>query len=98
MHDEPLVGCFDRRTNVDQQAQPLLRVQFETLAIAVDRLTIDVLHHQIGHTLPGDSGVVEASDVRMVERSENLLLALHAFEARCRRDRRNQLDRHGARE
>src|SRR5687768_13626922 len=43
-----------------------------TIAITVERLPLDVLHHEVGQTVLGGAAVEQAADVRMIECRQDL--------------------------
>src|SRR5918997_886519 len=43
-----------------------------TIAITVERLPLDVLHHEVGQTVLSSAAVEQATDVRVIERRKDL--------------------------
>src|SRR3954469_14990913 len=52
--------------------KPLDDCKLVTIAEGVKRLTFDVLHDEIGESIVRRSTIQQTSDVRVIERSENL--------------------------
>ena len=72
MHDEMLVGELHGLAQRLEQPEPRVDVELAALAVGVERLAVDVLHHQEGEAGLGRAAVVEAGDVRVLEAREDL--------------------------
>ena len=89
MHDEVAVRVRDRGADLQQQGESRAHVELARVAIARDRLALDVFEREIRRAVVGDAAVVQLRDVRMHEPREDLALAQEAQRAsRRRRNRR----------
>src|SRR5580700_819738 len=78
MDDQPLVGVLHRRTDLQEQAQSLGNGSAAAIAVLIERLAVDQLHHKVGDAVLGGAAIMQASDIRMIEVGENLPLVLEA--------------------
>ncbi len=96
MDNQPLMGCLDRRADVDEEPQAGTHAEAVPPAVVIDRLALDVLHDQVRRALGGEARVVELGDVGMNQAGEDPLLAEQPLEARRRGVAAHDLDRHPA--
>src|SRR5258707_9406512 len=68
------VRILHRAADFGKQLEPARNGETVRVAIAVDALAIDVLHHKVGQAFFGCSAIQQRGDVRMYERGENLPL------------------------
>jgi hypothetical protein len=80
MDHEILVRVANRVADLEEQLEPLVHAEPPLVAVGVDRLALDVLHHQVGQPILGRAAVDQAGDARVVERRERLPLAAEALE------------------
>ena len=80
MHDEVAVRLLNRGTDAAEQAQSFGEVELAAVAVAIDRLTLDVLHHQERQAVVGRSAVDQRRDVRMLEPGQHASLTVEAGE------------------
>ena len=91
MHDQVLVGVLDGAADIEEQLQPLAQPELLPIAIAIQRLAVHVLHHEVGIAFLGFARVDQARDVRVIQAREDLALGAEAqaelalHRARCRR-------------
>ncbi len=78
MHDQVLVGVLDGVADVEEELQPLAHAELLTIAIAIERFAVHVLHHEVGIAFLGFAGVEQARDVRVVQAGEDLPLGAEA--------------------
>jgi hypothetical protein len=76
---EPRVREAHRVCHLQEQAQPLGEGRPPGAAIGIDRNAIDRLHRKVRPARLGDAGVVEARDVRVLQRGRDVALAGHAL-------------------
>ena len=74
MDDEVLVRVLDGGADVEEQPQPRVDPEPVRVAVGGDRLTVDVLHHEVRQLAVGHAAVEELRDVRMAQRREDLPL------------------------
>ena len=94
VHDEVLVGVLDGTAYGAEDLQALRNRQLLRVAIAVDRLTLDVFEDEVGHALLGRPAVEQPRHVGMVEGGQDLPLAAEAGEQLGRLGGVGDLDRH----
>ncbi len=95
MQDEVAVRVLHGFADAEKQLQPLRRRQLPRTAIRVDGLSLHVLHDVVRLALAGDAGVEQPRDAGMIERGENLALALEPPDhLGVQGTRRQDLDRH----
>ena len=76
MDDEVLVRVLHRVADRAEQLEPLARRQLPASSqYSVDRLAVDVLHHEVGLPVVGRAAVEEPRDVRVLEPGQDLPLA-----------------------
>jgi hypothetical protein len=63
-----------------EEFQPLLRIESVLVAVVRDRDAGDVLHHEVRVTEPGDAGVEDLGNVRVVHQRQRLTLGLESCE------------------
>ncbi len=73
----PVDECH-RFANLEQQLGTFSGWQLSVVAIAVDALALDELHHQVGQAVLGHSTVDKPRDMRMIDRGEQVLFRLKA--------------------
>src|ERR1700704_877839 len=74
MDHEILVGVLECRTDFAKYRQPFSCRKMMSVAVPVDRLALDVLHHKIGETIGSRPTFEQTSDVGMFEVGKNLSL------------------------
>ena len=74
MNDRATVRIRDRAAHLAKELQPLGDGQRLAVAVLVDRLPLDVLHHEIRQAVVGRVAIEQARDVRVVEAREDLPL------------------------
>ena len=97
MNDQPRVRMRDGFTHLQKQREAIGQACGMRVAPAVDAFAVDILQCQPG--LPGrrDAGVVQPSDVRMLQRGEDRALAGEALHQTGTPPRAvRQLQRHAA--
>ena len=57
----------DRGADLAEELQPLGDVERSAVAVLVDRLPFDVLHHEVRQAVLGRAAVEQARDVRVIE-------------------------------
>ncbi len=72
------VRILHRAAHRGKQLEPARNGETVRVAIGVEVLAIDVLHHEVGQTFFGCSAIQQRGDVRMRERGENLPLVAKA--------------------
>src|SRR5215217_4259658 len=72
MHDLFLVCIVNGAANRAEEVQPFGDVQLMAVAIGVERLPFDVLHHEVGQTVFRRSSIQQAANVWMIESREDL--------------------------
>jgi hypothetical protein len=75
-----LVGVVDCLANGAEQPHALRRGQAAGVAVAVDRLAVDVLHHEVGQAVGRGAAVEQPGDVRVVEARQHLPLGAEALQ------------------
>jgi hypothetical protein len=78
VHDEVLVRVLHCVAHGEQQSDARADVEAMTIAIGIDRLAFDELHHEIRLPALRRAAVDEARDVGVLERGESLTLAAEA--------------------
>ena len=68
----------DRCAGLEEELDARAQREFRIAAILDDSAAADALHHHVGAAIGGDPVVVDARDVRMLERRERLSLRLNA--------------------
>src|SRR5947199_27395 len=82
--------------NFEEQSKTLAQVEPMVVAIAIQRLTINILHDHVGRSFAGNPAVKELGNVRVIQAGENLSFGEKAFAECVPGDvRRNYLQRHG---
>jgi hypothetical protein len=74
VHDEPAVRIVHGVRDSAEERKPFLDREPVTVAVLVYRLSFDVLHDQVRPAVGRDAAIVQSSDVRMIERGEDLAL------------------------
>src|SRR4030095_1054912 len=77
--DQLAMRVLDGGTNVAEEFELLVERKLTPVAIGGDRFARDELHHQSTLPLSCRAAVEQASDVRMIERSQYLPLAQESF-------------------
>ena len=78
MDHELLVRIRHRGADRQEKLEALDHGQLPSVCIDVDRFALDVLHDEVRQTVVGGPTIEETSDVRMVERGEDLTLGAEA--------------------
>src|SRR5262249_19218259 len=76
MHDIVLMRVLDSRADAKQELESCRRVKPVCIAIIDQPLSFDVFHYKIGRAVLGRSAVEQSSDVRVIQRCENLPLVV----------------------
>ena len=79
MDDQSRMRVRDRAGDLRDERDPGAYVELVLAAVDVDRLAFDVLEREIRPAVLGDARVIQASDVRMLERREDLALLSRAL-------------------
>src|SRR5580658_5362460 len=79
MNDEVAVGMTHRCKHTLEQKHARLGPELQPIAIRIDRLTLDILEHEVGLCVVEDTGIDEPRDVRMIEPREQPTLAAEAL-------------------
>ncbi len=79
VHDEVGVCMRDGAGDLQEEPEPLSHRQITRAAVGVDPLAPDILQRQPGLAFGRDAGVVQARDVRVLQRREDLAFARHAL-------------------
>ncbi len=81
--------------HLGEQPQPRQHVEPPAVAVAIDRLTLHVLHHEVRLAQRGDAAIEQARQRRVLERRENLPLRPELrHERRVRQPQVHDLDGH----
>ena len=64
MHDQVLVCVLDGAADIEEQLQALAQSELLAIAVAIERLAVHVLHHEVGIALVGLARVDQPRDVR----------------------------------
>ncbi|MCH2134539.1 MAG: hypothetical protein MK116_12405 [Phycisphaerales bacterium] len=80
MHDATLVGMLNGTADLDEELQPLFRIEFVLIAIGQQLLALDVLHGEPGPTSIGGAGFEDLGDARMIHARQGLALGLETSE------------------
>jgi hypothetical protein len=78
MNDQLAMRVLDRRAQREEEPEPLRDREHAIRAVGVQRLALDVFHHQIRQTFGRAATVQKPRDVGMIERGEDLPLASEA--------------------
>ena len=78
----------DRGADDAKELEALAHRQVATVAVAVERLALDVLHDEVGQPVVGGAAVEQPGDVGMLEAGQDLPLAAKVTDASRRRPRR----------
>ena len=78
MHDQFAVRVRGGVGDAQEQFEAPAQVEAVAVAVAVDRLAFDVLHHEVGPAGARQAEVVDLADVGMVEPRQDLLFAAEA--------------------
>jgi hypothetical protein len=76
--DEVLVGDLDGLAHLAEQDEAPSDRQAVLVAVAVDRDTLDVLHHEVRQAVVGGAAVEQPRDVRVVDGGQDLALGAEA--------------------
>ena len=76
MHDQVTVRVLDRRANAYEQLETLAHEQGAAVAVVVDGLAIDMLHHQVRRSVVELPAVDQTRDGGMGECGEDVPLAV----------------------
>ncbi len=93
MNHQVAMGVADRIADLEKKADPGPDIQRAPIAVAIDRLSLHVLHHQIGAQL-SDPAIEQPGNVAMVQPGQDLPFppeAVHRFGRK--RPRSDQLHR-----
>ena len=74
MDDAVLMCVLDGAAQLSEQRQPRRQLETPRRTVAGQRLSVDVLHHQVGPSVGGLAHVEERDDVRVREPREDLPL------------------------
>ncbi len=74
MDDQVLVRVTHRRANLQEELHALTHRELACLAVAIDGLADDQLHHHVGRSGLRRASIEQPCDIAMVERGENLPL------------------------
>ena len=75
--DDPLLmGVLDRVANLDEQLEPLTRIELVLVAVVGDRNAPHQFHHEVGPARFGGAGIEDPGDVGMVHHRQRLPLGL----------------------
>src|SRR5208282_1619915 len=74
MHDQPLMGILHRRTNALEKFYSSIRSESTFVAIFVDGLAFDELHHKVGMASFRRATVEQAGNILMFKAGQNLAL------------------------
>ena len=86
--DQTLMRVTHRAADVAKELQPLTHPVAALLAIAVERLAVDELHHEVRQPVVGRAAVDEPRDVGVLEAREDLALRAQALQYEARADSR----------
>ena len=75
------MGRLHRVADVEEEPQTGLEPECVALAVGVDRLAVDPLHHQVGSAASRHTTIEKTRDAGMVEPGEDLSLPLEASDA-----------------
>src|SRR5579864_4642534 len=78
MHDQVAMRAGDGLTDLQKETQPSSEVEPSVLTVDVQRLTLDILHHQEGATIRRGAAVQQTADIRVVEIGQDLALMTEA--------------------
>ena len=67
-----VVGVLDRPKNLAKKLEALVDREPPTVAVIVDRRSVNVLKCQEGLPIGADAGVLQPRDMRMLERRQNV--------------------------
>ena len=83
MNNAPVMRCVNCRAHLLKNVQPPPNVEMMEIAVLIDGLAVNVLHHIKGQAVGRRSHIEEARDIRMFQRGkdsafllESMLLAL----------------------
>src|SRR6478672_3224317 len=94
MNDQVLVRVMNGCAHVPKEFETLSSRELMTLAIAVDWHAIDQLHDEVRNTVVSGAAVKQASDIGMIESSEDLPFMAKALKNELRiESTTHQLDR-----
>jgi hypothetical protein len=74
VHDQLAVREFHGVAHLVEESQALVHRDLERRAVLVDRTALHELHYDVGRPVLVDPGIVQAGDVRVLERGEDPLL------------------------
>ncbi len=80
VHDEVAMRVANRVTHVEEQSQALANRKLAVVAIAIDRLALDVLHHEVRPAVLRHAAVDEPRDAGMLEACKDLTLGDESVE------------------
>src|ERR1700674_2717871 len=81
------------RTNLKEEFQPVGSREFVSVAIFINGMAFDQLHHKVGHALFRRAAIEQPSDIGMIEAGEDLPLILETIDNEIRvLTRADQLD------
>src|ERR1700683_4249692 len=69
------VRMANRRKHTLEQRDSCLEAELKTIAVGIDRLTLDVLEHEVGLRIVDDPGIDEACAIGMIQPAEHSSLA-----------------------
>jgi len=72
------VGMLHGGADGQEQIEPFANTQAVLVAVLGDGQAFDVLHHEVGPSVRGQSRIVHAGDMRMLHQRQRLLLGLEA--------------------
>ena len=74
MDHQVLVGYLNRFADDAKELEALPDAELVPVTVVVDRLTVDVFHHQVRQAFFGGATVQQSGDVRMLDTGQNLTL------------------------
>jgi OmpA-OmpF porin, OOP family len=78
VHDQPPVCVLHRVAHLAEECEPRPQVQAQAVAVQVDRLALDVFHHEEGRAVGRHPGIEEAGDAGVVQPRQDLPLGEEA--------------------
>src|SRR5271156_1981853 len=79
MNDEMAMRVANRSKHALEQRDSCFEAKFKTIAVSVDRLTLDIFEYQIGLRIVDDPGIDEPRDIGMIQPAEHLALAAESL-------------------
>ena len=79
MNDEMAVRVANRSKHALEQGDSCFEAKFKSIAVSVDRLTLDIFEHEVGLRIVDDPGIDEARDIGMIQPAEHSALAAESL-------------------